>query len=200
MNESKFLHYAQTALRFISVSLMALALWAAFLVIVQSVFCPFHAIASDSMLPSIKTGDAVLIKDIDARNVNVGEVIIFFDPVNRGTLVIHRVVDKNFVGDTPVYTTKGDNNPVADPVGITPTMIVGTPSRNIPGFGSMLNFLTTSKGYMRLVVIPGALSFIIAFALAVVERFFDPKTEVIYPGREFKVAPTYCNRKLMNLQ
>ena len=55
--------------------------------------CPL-IVLTDSMLPEISSGDLIICKDIDAKDVKVGDVISFFDPAGNGSSVVtHRVIE-----------------------------------------------------------------------------------------------------------
>ncbi|MBN2167925.1 MAG: signal peptidase I [Actinobacteria bacterium] len=175
------------ALRFASVLLIVIALSLSFLVIVQGLFSPLHVVVSDSMAPEIQTGDAVMMGEVDARAVEVGEVIVFLDPVDKEDYIIHRVVGIEKIGETPVYTTKGDNNPVSDQEKVAPGLIVGSMSYTIPKVGHFLKFLSSTPGYVACVIIPAVLSFIIAFGLALMEKIHDALTRKRFP----EASPQY---------
>lgn len=55
-------------------------------------------VASPSMYPLFDEGDMIFIKEIDPDEIDIGDVICFFDPAQKGDVVLtHRVVD--FVRD-----------------------------------------------------------------------------------------------------
>ena len=55
-------------------------------------------VASPSMYPLFDEGDMIFIKEIDPAKIDIGDVICFFDPAQKGDVVLtHRVVD--FVRD-----------------------------------------------------------------------------------------------------
>ncbi|MDR2973855.1 MAG: signal peptidase I [Propionibacteriaceae bacterium] len=74
-------------------------------------------VLTGSMEPTINPGDVVVTKGIDtaqAKDLRVGDIIVFLPFPDDPTLVTHRIVS---VGATPkgtVFTTKGDNNSVED--------------------------------------------------------------------------------------
>jgi len=155
--------------RLLAISLIVIAMACAVLVIVQRVFNPFQGVASDSMSPSIKTGDAVVITDGDPSAVKVGQVIVFQDPETRGQFVIHRVVGIDETGPTRYFITTGDNNPVTDDWRIAPGAVVGQLGMRLPGFGRVLSFLFTARGYFTCICGPVALSLLLVVALSMFE-------------------------------
>ena len=62
---------------------------------------------SDSMEPTISTGDGFVV--VPADDADPGDVVTFWSD-ERGEYVTHRVVEETDSG----YVTKGDNNPVID--------------------------------------------------------------------------------------
>lgn len=67
-----------------------------------------------SMLPTLETGDLVVIENVSISSVHVGDIIVYGPPCSiSGESVIHRVVETSSGG----LTTKGDNNPTTDQEG-----------------------------------------------------------------------------------
>jgi signal peptidase I len=156
--------------RFIAAVLIAAALALALLLIGQRVFSPFHVVISNSMYPQIRTGDAVVVKNIDGSEIKVGEVIIFRDPSKPDDLIIHRVVSVAGDGQTQVYGTKGDNNPVNDDWQVNTGEVVGGVAVTFHKFGWFLDFLQSPKGYVTCIAVPTAISILLVFLLGVMER------------------------------
>ncbi|MCJ7652923.1 MAG: signal peptidase I [Actinobacteria bacterium] len=185
MDEERVRRPAAGIIRYASMFLIAIAMSCLLLLIVQSFFAPFHVIKSNSMAPQFTTGDAVVLKDIDPKDVKVGQVVIFRDPEDKGQFVIHRVLAIEEAGYTRLFTTKGDSNPVPDPLKTSSGDIVGGVAVKLPSFGVLLDFLASPKGYLSCAAIPAALSLLLVFVCAVVEktsrertrrRVFSPQT------------------------
>ena len=157
--------------RFVACCLIAGAVACALLIIGQRVFNPFHVVVSDSMSPQIRTGDAVIMKNIDPANVKTGEIIIFRNPSEPEDLIIHRVVAVSDSGQVHFYSTKGDNNPVGDDRQVTMGQVVGGVVVTVHKFGWFLDFLQSPKGYVVCIALPFALSILLVFMLSTVERF-----------------------------
>ena len=85
----------------------------------------FVPVLSNSMAPSMSVGSLALTIPIPRDSVKVGDVIVFNNPNQSGTRVIHRVTHifgadessffSNWSPDILFVTTKGDNNPAEDP-------------------------------------------------------------------------------------
>ena len=89
-------------------------------------------IMTESMEPDIPAGSYILIERVDAAEVEEKDVIMFYsdDPTLHGQLNTHRV--ESVVGDHEAFITKGDHNPVADPVPAAGEKVVGRYLRNMP--------------------------------------------------------------------
>ena len=157
--------------RFVACCLIAGAVACALLLIGQRVFSPFHVVISDSMYPQIRTGDAVVMKNIDPAKVKTGDIIIFRNPGKPEDLVIHRVVAVSESGQAHFYSTKGDNNPAGDDWQVTMGQVVGGVVVTVHNFGWFIDFLQSPRGYVVCIVLPFALSIMLVFILSMVERF-----------------------------
>lgn len=156
--------------RFVAIGLVALAMSLSLLIITQSIFCPFHVVVSDSMSPQIKTGDAVIIKDIEPGDIEVGQVVIFHNPEFKGEFIIHRVVEIEDTGKVRYFTTKGDNNAQVDEDRVPTGEVVGGVAVNIPSFGRILNFVSTPEGYFACIAAPGVIALMMVALLAMFEK------------------------------
>jgi len=170
MKRRSVLNFIVSATCFFSVILIAAAMSISLLIIAQRIFEPFHVVVSNSMSPKIKTGDAVVVKDIDPANVQLGQIVIFHDPEDRSNYVIHRVVGIEDIAGVKFYSTKGDNNPVPDNWKISMGEVVGGVSVTLPGFGQFLDFISTAKGYVSCIVIPAIASLLIVTLLGFIEK------------------------------
>lgn len=69
------------------------------------------AIATNSMSPTYRRGDAVVYEKINVKNLKVGDVLAF---QTSNVVVTHRIVQIWHQGDEYYFTTKGDNNNTED--------------------------------------------------------------------------------------
>lgn len=106
-------------------------------------------IVSGSMEPTIKKGDAILVKDVPEEEIKVNDIISFTTEVNQ-TNVTHRIVNVEEDDGVKKYTTKGDNNNVEDKEKITYQQIEGKYQFKINQFGIVINIL---KSKITLVVL-----------------------------------------------
>ena len=157
--------FVQKAARFAACLLVFVGLSLNFLLIYQRVFNPFQVVRSNSMAPGIDTDDAVILKDVDIARIEVGEVIIFRDPEAKDQFVIHRVMAVEDTGYTRMFTTKGDNNPVADPEKVAAGAVVGGVLARFPRFGLLLDYIGKPLGFLTCIALPMAFAFTIVVAL-----------------------------------
>ena len=115
-------------------------------------------VLTDSMYPKIESGDLIMIKSAKAEDVQVGDVISFFDPDGNGTSVVtHRV--KEIVNEGGLkFRTKGDANNAEDPSLVPAENLVGKWLEiRIKGAGNVAMFLQTTPGLIVCVAVPAIL-------------------------------------------
>jgi signal peptidase I len=86
---------------------------------------PYYVVQSESMTPTFKKGDLVIIRNDlgfgSFHDVKIGDVIVFFthDPefIEEGSVVMHRVVTMyRDLDGNKVLVTKGDANQIPEPL------------------------------------------------------------------------------------
>ena len=85
-------------------------------------------VLTGSMDPTIKAGDLIVTKKIDAKDVKVDDVISFFDPEGNGSsIVTHRVIgiEIDETSGEIFFRTQGDNNDIADMTPVSEKNLVG---------------------------------------------------------------------------
>ena len=100
-------------------------------------------VKSGSMEPTIHTGAMVLVRQIPASSIKVGDVVAVERPDH--TRVTHRVVTVEHHGAVAVLTLKGDANQDPDP----DTVTVATAGRlvsSLPVVGRVAAFLASARG------------------------------------------------------
>ena len=125
----------------------------------------FFSIQTDSMYPTIKSGDLIIASEVkDPSTLNVGDVITFWTVIQgQRVLNTHRIVaiyPGGEFGDYGQFVTRGDNNSVDDDLPVHASSIVGIYKTRIGGLGSAFDFLQSSKGFLLIIVIPVALFFL----------------------------------------
>jgi signal peptidase len=118
-----------------------------------------YVVLTASMTPDIAPGDAVLVREVTAGEVRVGDVITFRPRGGGDVPVTHRVVDVAVLSDgTRTFVTKGDANEDADAGVVTPDRLVGKVVLVVPYVGHVVGFVDSPVGFVLLVILPiGAL-------------------------------------------
>ena len=121
------------------------------------------SVQSDSMAPTFKQGDLILVKKVnDLFSLKEQDVITFYTIIEGNRVLnTHRITSVNDPDGTRNFTTRGDNNPVDDEIAVYPSDIVGKwTGAKIPGGGKVLDFLRSRTGFFVCVVIPMAIFFL----------------------------------------
>ncbi len=118
-------------------------------------------ILSESMDPTLKKGDLIISHELSAEEkgtLKEDDIITYKVDLNGDgfmELNTHRVISVRNSGGYVYYTTKGDNNAIADTQEVRYDNVVGIYNGSrVPGVGAVLNFLQTPTGFLVSVVIP----------------------------------------------
>ena len=118
-------------------------------------------VKSDSMAPTFYAGDMIVIKECKPSELTEGDVITFHTIINNEyALNTHRITEIRANGEVRNYVTKGDNNEVEDTHIISDGDIVGRYIGKIPGLGKVMTFLSSSIGFLVVIVLPMLIFFI----------------------------------------
>ena len=119
-------------------------------------------VLSPSMEPDIKEGDLIICSKVNAAEVKVGDVISFFDPSGKGTMVVTHKVDSIIEENGKLYfKTYGINNKNSDGTYAMDSKPV--PAENLvgrytgirfPEIGNLALFMQTTAGLIVCVIIP----------------------------------------------
>lgn len=118
-------------------------------------------VQSESMAPTFDQDDLIIIKQCDLSTLEVGDIVTFHAIIdNQYALNTHRIISINEVNGLNSYTTKGDNNELADQHVIADGDIVGKYVGKIPYMGKVIGFLSSTWGFLVVIVLPMLLFFI----------------------------------------
>lgn len=119
-------------------------------------------VKSDSMAPTFRAGDLIFIKKCDTSTLKEGDIICFHTIIdNEYALNTHRIQKIEESGDARSYTTLGDNNNgIADTHIISDGDIVGKYVGHLQNAGKVMDFLSSSIGFLIVIVLPMLLFFI----------------------------------------
>ena len=113
-------------------------------------------IVSGSMGEEIPTGTYILIKQVDAEDVKINDVICFYsdDQAIRGYPNTHRVVKEPIQGENGLeFVTKGDANPDEDDVTAKADRLIGRRVKNLNGLTRFTKALEGNGMIMLLMIL-----------------------------------------------
>ncbi len=112
-------------------------------------------VLTESMEPDIKSGDLIIVKEIDKEDIEVGLVISFFDPESKSNSVVTHKIEERVVEDgTVFYRTKGINNNIADKALVPEDNVIGVyTGTRFAGLGSIVIFAQSTWGLVICVLI-----------------------------------------------
>lgn len=123
---------------------------------------PF-VVLSGSMEPTYHVGSLIYVKDVDYKELKVGDPITYM--VSENTVVTHRIIEvlvDEEDPDTIRYFTQGDANDVPDGSSVHYKNIIGKPVFSIPYLGYVSNYIQTPPG-MYVAVAAGAMLIMLVF-------------------------------------
>lgn len=124
-------------------------------------------VLSDSMAPTFHKDDLILVRQGDPAGYEEGDIISFWTSIGGVRAInTHRIAAVYREGSMVQYATKGDANQVNDEFLVVPTDIIGEYVLSIPLLGKVLALMSTSVGFLVIIVLP-----ILAFFLYQLYRF-----------------------------
>ena len=90
------------------------------------------AIGSNSMSPTYDKGDAIIYKKAKAKNIEVGQVLVF---KKDGKIVTHRIINKTKLKDKVIFQTKGDANKTKDAFQVEENNVIGVVKYSVKYIG-----------------------------------------------------------------
>lgn len=120
-------------------------------------------VQSGSMEPTFSEGDIIIVEEIDdLSELEEGDIITFHTVIDMQSVInTHRIVeviDEN--ENMPKFVTKGDANDEADLSVVGGGNVIGEYKMLIPKVGLVLDFLSTSMGFLIIIVLPLLLLFL----------------------------------------
>ena len=107
-----------------------------------------YNVGSDSMFPTLKTGDLLIMK-LTSENTDLkkGDIIAY---KSGSATIIHRIHKKV---NNMEFITKGDNNTLTDGAPIKRKNIIATKVIRLPHMQKILNVIRTPIGFIMLIVL-----------------------------------------------
>lgn len=103
-------------------------------------------VLSGSMESKISVGDLVIVKEVNPKELKVGDIIAFRDSENIVTT--HRIVDIETKNNELCFTTKGDNNNANDDGLVYSNMVEGKFQTKFAKLGNAILFIQEPMGFV----------------------------------------------------
>jgi signal peptidase len=113
-------------------------------------------VLSGSMEPKMSPGDAVIVREVPASEIQEQDVITF-QRAGSDTPTTHRVIGVQETESGTEYVTKGDANEERDRGTVSQDRVIGEVIFVIPFIGHVIQFANTQLGFLMLVLTPMAL-------------------------------------------
>lgn len=102
-----------------------------------------YTVTSGSMRPTFEPGSVVVVRPVEADNIDVGSVITFQIEPGKPGVATHRVVTQGLLdGDQPLFHTQGDANVAGDSHWVRPVQVKGEVWYSVPYVGWLTNLLS----------------------------------------------------------
>jgi len=113
----------------------------------------FMMVLSDSMIPTIHSGDLVVGQPPKLGEIGPGQVITYRNH-RAQRLITHRVVQVTKAGDELAFITQGDGNNQPDEIPVPARDVVATFTARVPYAGYLFSFTKTWYGFVVMVIVP----------------------------------------------
>lgn len=130
-----------------TVLVVVVVLMALLLVGVRLVGLQVYTVLSGSMEPTYHTGSLIYVKEVDAAQLQAGQVITFM--LDEDTVATHRIVEVLPDEEDPAvirFRTKGDANDSEDGGLVHYKNVIGTPVFTVPYLGYVANYIQNPPG------------------------------------------------------
>ena len=113
-------------------------------------------VLTDSMYPEIKSGDVIVCREVDPEDIEVGDVISFYDPAGNGTSVVtHKVIEIIEEDGERLFRTRGTNNNTDDRLPVHEDKVIAEyTGTRIPAAGNIAIFMQSTAGLIVCVIVP----------------------------------------------
>lgn len=141
----------------------------------------FLNIQTESMEPTIMTGDLIVTKETKFEDLKVDDVISFLAKEQDKTIIkTHRIVKIETVDGVVSITTKGDNNDAIDKATVQKEEFVSIyEGTRIPALGTVLTFLQSQVGFFIFIILPLFVVFIYQLYKFIILIVEEKKKELV---------------------
>lgn len=142
------------------------------------------AVQTDSMKGEFSSGDLIVIRKTDASTLKEGDIITFWTLIdNQQAINTHRIIAVQDNNGLRQYMTKGDANPVEDTRVVAAGDVIGKYAFHIPKLGKLMDLLSSSTGFLVIIVLPLLLFFIWQFYQLII-LIIEMKKEAVREAAE----------------
>lgn len=123
-------------------------------------------VLTESMEPEIKSGDLIICRKTDAKDVGEGMTISFFDPESKGSTVVTHKITKILTDEKGniYFRTKGVNNNVEDRASVPSENLIGVYTGVRFAFvGRVVIFAQTPVGLLVCIAVPVGIFALLVF-------------------------------------
>ncbi|MFZ5846668.1 MAG: signal peptidase I [Actinomycetota bacterium] len=137
----------------LALALAVLASITVLIVLPRATHATALTVLTGSMTPAIPVGSVVLVRPVDPRTLQVGDVATYVRRNGNGieSLTTHRIVEAN--GDTGTLIFKGDANRGPDPDPVELASVVGEVWFHVPYLGAIRDALQGTAGLTLLAIL-----------------------------------------------
>ncbi|MDE3008758.1 MAG: signal peptidase I [Acidobacteriota bacterium] len=120
--------------------------------LVERINPPVLAVQGTSMLPTLRTGDLVILRHANVKTLDRGDIIALKVPtIDQKTYglpasVVHRIIQVQHTNFGVIYVTKGDHNAGPDLFHTQFNAVIGQLRGVVPGVGYPLLFVESRDG------------------------------------------------------
>ena len=146
-----------------TVIVVMVVILAIILVGVRLVGLQVYSVLSGSMEPEYPVGSLIYVKEVDYKELKVGDPITYL--LDEDTVVTHRIIEVLIDEEDPNtirYFTQGDANDVPDGASVHYKNIIGKPVFSIPYLGYVSNYIQNPPG-MYVAIAAGAILILLVF-------------------------------------
>ncbi len=111
-------------------------------------------VMSGSMVPTLRVGDVVVVRQISPTSARIGDVVTFRDPTDPTRLLTHRVRKIEISDGVVRFVTKGDANTSVESWKVPASGTIGRVAYHVPMIGYALFWIRGRLGRLLLLVIP----------------------------------------------
>lgn len=159
--EKSLAHYVGVAVS-AAVLLLVLALAVVTIVLPALVGGRPLTVLTQSMEPGLPPGTLVVVRPVPVQDIRLGDVLTYQIESGKPGVISHRVIAKSTsTNGSILFTTKGDNNDLADENPVQEVQVVGTLWYSVPLLGWVNNAV---NGEARSVIVPVAVAALFGYA------------------------------------